>query len=345
MEVSERDMVMALAANMLDQSDNSTGQTPPDTDCTRKSITLALPVSQCSKHGGSAACLHGSQDDIRIPRKTIQAVLSQGCCPVQLHMILRRALHNPDSITIARETTVSGSLAVLDSECLVQVAEWLTFPERLACRTSARASVHWVMPVESGATNLWLTALDATRRQLGEIAVLETQRRRLEFEQQTHRVAEQLSGIIRNQATLSTRCNSLETRCDSLGAKVDATEAKLARMQARIVQLEKHSRKAIEDQQFLKDITVQQQEKIFALQHRDTSVLQDVIWQQEDLINQLQQQVPKHLSGELCQSTTQQEDCPDQAPGRVAAVAAVRSAARRPEASGSMPPSKQRRLK
>lgn len=345
MEDSERDMVMGLAANMLDQSDSSTGQTPPDTSYTTKSITLALPVSRCSEHGGSAACSPGRQDDIRISRKTIQAVLSQGCCPVQLHMILRRALHSPDSIAIAKETMVSGSLAVLDCECLMQVAECLTFPERLACRTTARASVHWVMPVECGATNLWLTALDATRTQLGEIAVQENQRRRSELEQQTHRVAEQLSGIIRNQSTLSARCNSLETRCDSLGAKVDATEAKLARMQARIQQLEKHARKLTEHEQVLKDITVHQQEKICALQQRDTSLLQDVVWQQEDLINRLQQQIPQHLSGELCQSTTQQEDCPDQAPGRVAAVAAVRAAARRPETSRSMPPSKQRRLK
>lgn len=346
MEVSERDTVMALAAHMLEHSDSSTGQTPPDTSCTRKNITLALPVSRCLKHGGSAAWMHSRQDDIRIPRKMVQAIVSQGCCPVQLQMILRRALHNVDDLVFAGETMVSGSLAALDYECLVQVAEWLTFPERLACRTSARASVHWVMPVDCGATNLWLTALDATRKQLGEMTALEVQRRRSEFEQQTRRVADQLSGIIRNQATLSARCNSLETRCDSLGAKVDATEAKLARMQAKIVRLEKHARKAIEEQQVLKDITVQQQERIFTLQHRDTSVLQDVIWEQEDVIGQLQQQIPRHLSGELCQSTTQQEDCPDQAAGRMAAVASVRMAARRPATPGGIPPPpKQRRLK
>lgn len=249
------DRLMDLAAYVLDQPGSSTSPLAPagsptsnEIASTIKCMTVTTPAPYCLQHGGSTACLHSGQDDVRIPRKMVQAVLSQGCCPVQLHMLLRRAVQRSDNALIPSETITFGSLGVLGVECLVQIFQLLTFPEHLACRASARAFILWVMPVDCGTCNLWLTALDATRRRLKEEASLaihiqqqqQTQwRQQLEQQARQHRqrrsqqMVQWMRQISLHQQQLTQQVQENEKQIQCLRQKEQQNEQRIQRLEQR----------------------------------------------------------------------------------------------------------------
>jgi len=246
--------------------------------CTGKSVSIFVPARQVH----SQKQLHeASPEEVKIPKALLLAVVSQGCCPVQLSFMLHRALDGAGAVDF-HEMPMSGSLGVLDRRCLGEIAEFLPLPDRLAFRSGGQKTLQVAVPLNSDGADVWRLALQFTRGKMREKAKRDLQKFKDEVVAETHgfreRLVEETEGFRQR----------LRTETANLDVRIAAVEARTENMVNKVTKLENQVSRDEETLATTVKLICQFKRRIKELEQQDAQM---IIWQQQELIADLQQKL------------------------------------------------------
>lgn len=150
------------------------------------------PPGQCHNLLGADEAIDDGQ--ISISKKLLNDVISQGCCPVQLDITLRRTLHGQDRpCQLSHGIGLAGFADVLES-CTGQIADQLSFHEQLVFRACSLQLLQRSNTTAKG-KSLWGLAFHAFRRHLQRRTERECQQYRaaaIQFGQESQRLIQEI---------------------------------------------------------------------------------------------------------------------------------------------------------
>jgi len=282
---------------------HSVAETPTSSVCDKprlgKSVNFFVPAGRNQKNSRLLHDVASPDDEVKVSKALLQAVVAQGCCPVQLTLMLHRALAGAKSVEF-KELPMSGILGFLDRHSLGEISEFLPFRERLDFRMCSQKTLQVALPLNSDGGHLWRLALQVTRGSMREKAKQDLESFKAEVEAETRdfrdRLMEQTEGF-RDQ---------LRTETANLGTRIAAVEARTEGIQMKVTTLENRVCRDEETLAASVRLISQLRRKVSEFQKQDA---QCIIREQETIIADLQRQLREQERAKALQCQTPSPAC------------------------------------